>query len=313
MELLQQESPEDGPQRETERNRFLLKFATGHFACGRQMKCRKEWVHDRCPVCGAPDENNRHVLVCQAVSSRATWTKSLKDLEKWMIEVETLPAIRQHILALLQSWVDETPQPAIPFCSMETNKALQVQNTIGAFNMILSRVITHLEECQNKHYKARKLRRSGRRWTVELIKKLQDVAWDMWDHRNSVLHNDPTRHHRKTELDEANAEIEREWTRGAQGLLAKDQFLFRSKEAIEERTLEKKREWLACVQGARDAASMASSATQRTYSQERNGIGNFLNGLDLRGRPLSTGERPKKKRRKETKNKKKKTRKRRSK
>jgi hypothetical protein len=28
----------------------------------------------------------------------------------------------------------------------------------------------------------------GKRWTVALIKKLWDIAWDLWEHRNGVLH-----------------------------------------------------------------------------------------------------------------------------
>jgi len=31
-------------------------------------------------------------------------------------------------------------------------------------------------------------RKSTRRWTVELIKKLWNISWDMWDHRNEALH-----------------------------------------------------------------------------------------------------------------------------
>ena len=119
------------------KNRFIFKFATGHFACGRQMKRRKEWTHDKCPVCGAQDENNHHVMMCQAVSSRATWTKSLQNLGKWMSEVETDPTIKKHILNLLEAWVDGKAQPNPPPCSMETRRALQTQNNIGAWNTIL--------------------------------------------------------------------------------------------------------------------------------------------------------------------------------
>ena len=284
-------------ERPTGKNRFIFKFATGHFACGRQMKRRKEWNHDRCPVCGAPDENNHHVLMCQAVSSRATWTKALQDLKKWMTDADTQPDIQKHILDLLEAWVDDRPQPRLPLTSLENRRALQAQNDIGAWNMILGRISTQLEVRQGRHYKSIKSRRSGRRWTVELIKKMQDVAWDMWDHRNSVLHGDPTRHHQKTELEDANDEIEREWTRGPAGLLAQDLFLFRSRSTVDNWNLEEKREWLASVQGARDAAEEASAAARRSYEHERRGMTHFLNGLDARGRPLTSGERPQQRRR----------------
>ena len=214
-----------------------------------------------------------------------------------MAEAETQPEIQKHILNLLESWMEERPSPPVPVSSLETRRAMQSQSDLGAWNMILGRVSTQLEERQGRHYKSIRSRKTGRRWTVALIKKLQDVAWDMWDHRNSVLHNDPTRHYKKTDLEEAESEIAREWTRGSAGLLAQDLFLFRSREAVDKRNLEEKLEWLASVQGARDAAEEASAAARRSYEQERRGINNFVNGLDVRGRPLTQGERPQQRRR----------------
>ena len=266
------------------------KFATGHFGCGRQMMRRKDWSHDKCPICGAPDEDNKHVMMCRAVSSRQTWTESLKALREWMDKEKTHPAIRTHIIKMLESWVEDKPTPNIPFCSLETRAALQAQNNIGAWNMILGRVSASLEECQGRHYKSIKSRKSGRRWTVEIIKKLQDVAWDMWDHRNSVLHNDPTRHHRKTELEEANRDIDKEWTRGATGLLKQDHYLFRARTEVDNRSLDRKREWLNSVQGARDAAEAATAAARRSYAQERKGMELYLSGRNVRGRLLNEEE-----------------------
>ena len=109
-------------------------------------------------------------------------------------------------------------------------------------------------------------RRSGFRWTVALIKKLQDIAWDMWDHRNGILHGDPDRHHRKGEVEQADANIVREWQRGDAGLLQEDRFLFRNpQEQVLARTLELKWQWLTSVTGARAAADAASRAND-SYS-----------------------------------------------
>ena len=267
------------------------KFATGHFGCGRQMMRRKDWSKDNCPVCGAPDEDNRHVVKCRDDRSRETWKKALKALEDWMKEADTHPSIRKHILRLLETWVADQPAPPPPaLASLEMKKALQLQSNLGGWNTILGRVSQNLEKRQDIHYKATGSQKSGRRWTVELIKKLQDVAWDMWDHRNSVLHSDPDRHHRKTELEEANTDIEKEWTRGTAGLLQQDHYLFRDRASVDTRDLDKKREWLGSVQGARDAAAAATAARRRSFLQERRGIRNFLEGRNVRGRPLPAQE-----------------------
>ena len=86
---------------------------------------------------------------------------------------------------------------------------------------------------------------------MAIIKKLQEVAWDMWEHRNGVLHKQPDKHRRRLDLVEANAAIEKEWERGQQGLLTKDRFLFRNKKTVTENTLEKKWTWLKSVALAR--------------------------------------------------------------
>ena len=115
-----------------------------------------------------------------------------------------------------------------------------------------------------------------------MIKKLQDIAWDMWDHRNGILHGDPDRHHRKGEVEQADANIVREWQRGDAGLLQEDRFLFRNpQEQVLARTLELKWQWLTSVTGARAAADAASRAND-SYSVERQGMRNFLAGRRTR-------------------------------
>jgi hypothetical protein len=41
---------------------------------------------------------------------------------------------------------------------------------------------------QQRYYEWLGGRRSGLRWLTALIQKLWDIAWDMWDNRNRVLH-----------------------------------------------------------------------------------------------------------------------------
>lgn len=38
------------------------------------------------------------------------------------------------------------------------------------------------------HYKFLKSRRPGKRWVVALIKKQWEISWDLWEHRNGILH-----------------------------------------------------------------------------------------------------------------------------
>jgi hypothetical protein len=50
-------------------------------------------------------------------------------------------------------------------------------------------------DAQQKHLKSIGKQTTGKRWTIAIVSKLWDIAWDMWQHRNHVTHN--TLHHKK--------------------------------------------------------------------------------------------------------------------
>jgi hypothetical protein len=110
---------------------------------------------------------------------------------------------------------------------------------------------------------------------VALIKKLMDVAWDMWQHRNSVLHDDPENYHTKLLVREADWAIEQEFVIGTAHLLREDRFLLRSKRKVMSGTLADKTRWLASISGAR-AAWEAKQAEVPTYDQERRAMEAWL-------------------------------------
>ena len=253
--------------------RWNAKFATSHCATGKMMKIRKQWTHNNCPRCGAQCEDTKHVIKC--AEGRETWDTSLAKLQTWMTETDTCPVLAKHIISLLQNWVEDKPSPSIPPAGTKKQAALLAQAQLGAWNTLLGRISRQMTERQHARYILKKSRRTGFRWTVALIKKLQGIAWDMWEHRNGILHNEPSRHHTKGDLAEADAAIAAEWAIGDQGLLAQDRFLFRHKEEVQNKTLQNKWEWLTAVITAREAAK-ADAAARDTYAPERRAIRNWL-------------------------------------
>jgi hypothetical protein len=65
--------------------------------------------------------------------------------------------------------------------------ALQAQDVIGWDNFFDGRLSIAWERIQESHYKWCQSRNSGRRWTIALIQKLWDVAWDLWEHRTTQV------------------------------------------------------------------------------------------------------------------------------
>ncbi len=76
---------------------------------------------------------------------------------------------------------------------------------------------------QNRYYEWLGGRRSGLRWLTALIQKLWDIAWDMWDIGNRVLHE--TEHSVARDLQ--NRQITDEFDTGPAGLAPAAKVLFR--------------------------------------------------------------------------------------
>jgi Fe-S cluster biosynthesis and repair protein YggX len=92
------------------------------------------------------------------------------------------------------------------------------------------------------------------RWTSELIQKIWQVAWDQWEHRNTILRNS------KNLVTQAEAvmiayRVQMELETGIQGLLQGDRYLFDDHQVTKSAklTVESQVSWLDTVVAARQA------------------------------------------------------------
>ena len=98
--------------------------------------------------------------------------------------------------------------------------------------------------------------KNGLRWTTSLIKKLQEVSWDMWQHCNHTLHHDPHPGFDPEATVPLNNDIIEEWTRGVGNSLQRDRHLFlqHSKRSLLAASTGDKELWLLFVALARELA-----------------------------------------------------------
>jgi len=139
----------------------------------------------KCPRCSCQREDKEHIFHCPAESAVAVWKKALEELDNWMVAAQTHPQLRQEILAGLQQWHDGKPGPSQ---SQERLAAMILQDTIGWGVALEGCLGKQWREEQEKYWKAVKSRKSSRRWTITLLTRLINTAWDMWQHRNKALH-----------------------------------------------------------------------------------------------------------------------------
>jgi hypothetical protein len=173
--------------KESKRNTrvFASKHVSGMCGVGKFMARWTLRDNNLCPRCRQL-EDAPHVWVCKGCDSDTIWRQSLEKLEQWMNTVDTNPDIQHAILYYLQRWRDymhETYEPTFHISIL-----IQEQESIGWRRFFEGWIHHGWHLLQSSHYKFLKSRRSGKRWVVALIKKQWEIAWDMWEHRNGILH-----------------------------------------------------------------------------------------------------------------------------
>jgi hypothetical protein len=107
--------------------------------------------------------------------------------------------------------------------------------------------------------------RSSKRWIIALIQKLWEVAWNMWEHRNGILHDKE----QSIILQCLNNTIREEFQKGGEGLPAEARALLKQGcGAVLAKSAEVKQQWIARLQLARSRVSTEQSLGQ-TFGEER--------------------------------------------
>jgi hypothetical protein len=133
-------------------------------------------------------------------------------------------------------------------------------------------VSTKWREDQSRYLSSIGSAKASRRWVESLIRKLWEVAWDLWEHRNGILH------HKEASIiiSQLNAEISTEF-REKESLLAPDKALFRvGLNSLLSKPIEIKQQWLARIKLARQRRTQAD-ALGAEQSQERRVMARWLN------------------------------------
>ena len=189
----------------------ITKLFSHNCATGVKMALWGYRANDHCPRCGALHEDVSHILTCQAVSAKESWSKSLDRLEEWMAKQKTATLIRQFIIRRLREW--HTGEFLVqPEASIAT--ATDEQNEIGWKNLLYGFVSPQWARIQQREYNRIGSRRTGRRWVTQLIKQLWVVIWDQWKDRNKKLHDGDTMDEFH-DLSDVHIEINHEFASGA--------------------------------------------------------------------------------------------------
>lgn len=152
---------------------------------GKYMVRWKQRESPGCPRCG-DFEDAEHVWKCRGSNSDHIWKNSIENLRLWMSQNDTDPDIAELLVDMLNSWREDTNTNNTPAYGLSLLQSRQQE--IGYSAIIEGRLSYEWEACQQAYLTFIRSRRTGRRWVTLIIQRLWDIAWDLWEHRNGILH-----------------------------------------------------------------------------------------------------------------------------
>jgi hypothetical protein len=158
---------------------------------GKFMSRWKKRDSTACPRCGN-FEDSIHVWKCHGCNADQVWSDSIDKLRQWMEDQDTDPDLGELLLDMLRSWRNDTPLRNTPAYGLQL--LLTRQQELGGSALLEGRLSFEWEACQQAYLTFIRSKRSSKRWITQLIIRLWDTAWDLWDHRNGILHQQTENH-----------------------------------------------------------------------------------------------------------------------
>jgi hypothetical protein len=154
------------------------------------------------------------------------------------------------------------------YAEFGTKVAVVEQDKIGCYNS--------WTDAQQKYLESIGKQNTVKRWTITIISKLWDIAWDMWEPRNHITHN--TIYPRKQqELDILKQQIEKLYVQGPQDLLPRNWALFDKLSAKLQKGNEKEQEkWVISVRLAQHRAAADKEDKYPSMQAERSLMENWI-------------------------------------
>jgi hypothetical protein len=198
------------------------------------------------------------------------WTKALLRLKQWLRET-THPELASAIIRYLSTWRQDT-QWKHHSAQAWLKSVLLDQTLLGWSNFVDGFISTSWQSTQKIYFLRIGSRRSPKRWTIALIRKLWEVAWDMWEHQNGALHDKE----QSIIIQGIHTQIKDKFSKGDSALPKEARALFRPGLAsILAKPFEVKQQWLARIQLAREKW-IAKVSLGASFQSERRGMASWL-------------------------------------
>ena len=167
---------------------YLAKMYAGYAATGKVMFRRKQWPKNACPRCGL-NEDHQHVIKCNNQEAKNEFYYRWGELDDWVVKTSSAD-MSSAICTILTDYRDNVKTVNIFHTwSPAIQTAVDDQHKIGHRSFIEGMLSTHWTLAQTEYLQSiGDKRRSANRWVATLTTKLWNLGFQMWEHRNHVLH-----------------------------------------------------------------------------------------------------------------------------
>jgi hypothetical protein len=236
------------------------------------MHRMKQWSTTSCPRCGE-EETAEHVWTCQYPGANDLWEKAIEDLKTWCRREGTMPAIIEAVVNGLNGWRNNTDisQDRYYLEDKDVASAFHTQSQAGWKHFFEGRPSRQWAQIQTTYFRdSLRSQQTGKRWLIELIKKMWNIAWDLWEQRNGMVHDKET----QVQNEALKQEVEQLWNTKERVRLPTRKGLPTSLEQLLRWPHDKQEHWrnLMVAQLRRLETTKMSS----NFAAEREGIRRFL-------------------------------------
>ena len=234
---------------------WATKYASGFYAHASRMQQRGLWNENTCPICKHEIENSRHMIKCNDEKTKVQYAKSIQKFFDYIHKVHTHPSI---CTIFEQALKDSTPTSfAILTENMESDNMIKMaaieQDEIGWDNFFKGHISKKWAIAQLKHYENMyKNPPSIAHWAKNIIIQIYNVTFEIWMHRNKVVHDNFEGNLSQQESIKLQEQITEEFRKGTNGLLIQHKYLLeRPVEEIYKKNVNDKKYWLKMIQASR--------------------------------------------------------------
>ena len=210
------------------------------------------------------------------------WKNSIAALELQLDKLGTPRTILNTIVQQLLLWRD----PNHSVTGEQIQSIIEQQTKVGWKNFLYGRVVPAWQHEHTKLVPSKNGYKS-KRWLTQLIRKLWNVAWDLWEHRNGITHS--ADHPWRIEERNITADkIREQYYLGTTTLLRKDHHrLSRPQEELLTLDHDEQTKWLQSVVASRKQYEQSLTRTDESHSQMvvnmRTNLSNWLSEGKFRG------------------------------